>query len=145
MRVPIWVGARVVLLTTDPATDPVVTPYHIVYDPELNCYFLTEVGTLTYEDALALVQHQADDPNYLKATRMLCDVRLSRIVMSPEEREDIRRRLVPAPHARVAIVVNPGVQYGAYKLVQAEYDATVDIEIFTDMFDARDWLGIASI
>jgi hypothetical protein len=118
-----------------------MTPYHVVYDPVLDCYFVTEVGTISYADATQLLELLRCDQNYHRASRILSDVRRARLEMSPEERQDVFSRLVPAPQARVAVVVTPGVQYGAYQQVKVAFPQ-VTIEIFTDLAEARRWLKL---
>lgn len=119
-----------------------MTPYHCTYDPVLNFYCVTEVGTINYQDALQLLRLLAEDANYQNATLTLSDVRLAKLKLTLAEFADYRSRLVPAPQARSAIVTNPGAQFGWYQQVKADFDGRIAMEVFTEMWTARDWLGV---
>lgn len=118
-----------------------MAPFHLVYDSTVGCYFITEVGVIHYAEALQVIDLLLQDHNYLSATRILWDVRLSRPRLSRVERTDVLSRIIVRPLTRMAFVTNPGTQFGTYQPVKDASEAG-SVEITTDMAAARQWLGL---
>lgn len=112
----------------------------LTYDASVNCYFIIQVGTITYVDALDLIASLREDERFQQADTVLVDARRSRTAVSGEDLQQLTTHLPPVVDKQVAIVVETGAMEGAYRQYFAARPQSDHVQLFTSLEDAKAWL-----
>jgi hypothetical protein len=113
-------------------------------DPERELVTSRAFGSLSNEDMRMhceqLVAHPAFRPTY----RQLADLRdVTEFIVDSQTIEEVARMRVFEPGTRRAIVAATGVGFGLARMYSMYSAATGQVlEVFTDLHDAEDWLGL---
>jgi hypothetical protein len=102
---------------------------------------------VTIEEIVKSLEETLDDPRFRPGMKSLTDLRqLSHRWTS----DDVTRivQLVVDNQARLAggraaVVVSRTVSYGMIRMLQSRVDGVYQIQVFYDMDEAKQWLGIA--
>jgi hypothetical protein len=114
-------------------------------DKERRIIFSSAEGTLTEED---LREHQRSvlaDPDFEPTLAQLWDFRAVEELDVPNAAVgDLARSRSYAAGTKRAFVAPRDVQYGLARMFQMLHEAAAeDIQIFRDIEEAKDWLGLA--
>lgn len=117
-----------------------MTPFHLAYDPVFDCYYITEVGLITAEDALEIFEVLKADQHYLKAKRVVADVRRSRTNIGPGDLVRLAKNAPRNPDKFVAIVMENGLLVGVYKQLIKLLRTEARTRFFNSMDEAMRWM-----
>lgn len=117
-----------------------MTPYHLAYDPVFDCYYITEVGLITADDAVEIFEILKADKHYQRAKRVVADVRRSRTNIGPTDLARLIKHAPRNPEKFVAIVMDNGLLVGVYKQLIKLLRTEARTRFFNSMDEAMRWM-----
>jgi hypothetical protein len=117
------------------------------YELDLTCQLVRthEWGVLTDEDLRVLYEKIRTDPAFEPTFRQLCDLReVTKITTTADALRSLAQTNTFSPGSRRAFVVGRTVDFGLARMFQAYSEVEGQtVEVFREMNDALEWLGLA--
>lgn len=119
-------------------------PATIEIDTENGIVFMTVTGTLTDAEMLAIQAAARADPRFQPHFRRLADMRgVDKVELTVDGIRKLAGRNISGPGGKRAIVATQALVYGFSRMFEMLTDTGADdTRVFTDIAEARKWLGL---
>ena len=111
-------------------------------DTRVGVVYAVGSGNIGTEEIKSYRERLFTDPNYRAGLKGIYDYRKGRLKFSGDEARGLAQRGVDrSTEKRIAVVVSPD-NYGFARMYQGWAGEDQDINVFTDMHSAREWIGL---
>jgi hypothetical protein len=119
-------------------------PATVHIDVEHQIGFLTFTGTLTDADMLVVQEKIRADPRFQPHFHRLADMRgVDKVELTVEGVRRLAEKNIAGEGSKRAVVAGQALLYGFSRMYEMLTDNGVtDTRVFTDMDEARKWLGL---